>query len=81
MIFTWDQILPSAVESLPPLHQEIVMYLMAQPGKKRLSYAHAMKTWGLDREQFDRELGNALGAMRRYLRRLGLRSACDLELR
>lgn len=82
MIFTtWDQILPSAIDSLPPLHREIVICVMGQPGKRRLSYAHAMQTWNLDRDQFDRELGCALDAIRRYLRRFGIVDAADLELR
>jgi len=37
MIFEWCQILPAAIESLPPLHQELVIYVMAIPGKKRFS--------------------------------------------
>jgi len=80
VIFTWEQILPSAVRSLPQLHQEIVAYLITQPGKKRLSYAHALETWNLDREQFDRELASALHAIRQYLRRWGIGGAGDLEL-
>ena len=75
---TWDQILPSAIDSLPPLHREIVAYLMAQPGRKRLSYSHVLKTWNLDREQFDRELESALHAIRQYLRRFGIVNAADL---
>ena len=79
MIFDWSQILPGAIESLPPLRQELVTYVMAIPGKKRPSYTHAKKTWALGRNEFDAELESAFDAIRLYLRRFGLASSSDLE--
>lgn len=71
--------LPAAIESLSPLHRDILMQMMNVPGKRRLSYAHASRTWGLNREQFDAEIGKAVYAIRLYLRRFGITSAADLE--
>ena len=49
MLFTtWDEILPTAIRSLTPLHQEIIGHLMTRPGRQRPSSAHAVRTWGLD---------------------------------
>jgi hypothetical protein len=79
MILDWSQLLPSAVQALPPLHRDIVRCFMNQPGKRRLSYKLAYETWSLNREEFDTELGYALAAIRQYLYRLGLTSAIDLE--
>jgi hypothetical protein len=79
VIYDWSEILPGAIESLPPLHQELVLYVMAIPGKKRPSYTHAAKTWALGREQFDMELEFAFNAIRLYLKRFGLASMSDLE--
>lgn len=80
MLFTaWDQVLPAAIETLPPLHQELVSYLLSLPGKRKPSYVQAKKVWSLDRQQFDLELGLALAGIRQHLRRFGIRSADDLE--
>ena len=81
MIFNWDEILPAAIERLPPLHREILMYVILQPGKRRLSYAHANEKWGLTRAEFDVELAEAYGSVRRYLRRYGLHGPDDMEFR
>ena len=81
MIFAWAEILPAAIERLPQLQREIMMYVTSQPGKRRPSYAYAVERWGLTRAEFDVELAEAYGSIRRYLRRYGLDSAYDLELR
>ena len=81
MIYAWSEILPAAIERLPPLQREILMYVTSQPGKRRPSYAYALKTWGLGREQFDAELGSAISAIRLYLGRFGVTAVTDLELR
>jgi hypothetical protein len=78
MIFAWAEILPTAIERLPPLHREILMYVMNQPGKRRPSYAYASERWGLTRAEFDVELAEAYASVRQYLRRYGLDSADDL---
>jgi hypothetical protein len=79
MVFAWTEILPAAIRSLPPLHQEIVRHVMEIPGTKGRSYAHARRTWNLDRNGFNLELGCALAALRLYFRRYGITSAADLE--
>jgi hypothetical protein len=79
MVFTWTEVLPAAIRSLPPLHQEIVGHIMELPGKNQRSYAHARRAWNLDRDGFNRELGCALAALRQYLRGQGITSAADLE--
>jgi hypothetical protein len=81
VIFTWTEILPAAIRSLSPLHQEIVGHVMEVPGKKRRSSAPARQAWNLDRDGFNRELGFALAALRLYLRRYGIASAADLDIR
>ena len=81
VIFAWNEILPAAIETLPPLRRELVGYVMGQPGKQRLSYAYAMRTWGLSREQFTVELQSAYSAIRLYLGRHGITNAADLESR
>lgn len=80
MIFQWDEILQPAIETLPSLHQEIVIYVMEQPGKRKPTYKHARATWNLDRDQFDRERAYAFGALRRYLNRFGLTKTGDLKM-
>ncbi|MCZ2154060.1 MAG: hypothetical protein LC114_09205 [Bryobacterales bacterium] len=79
MLHEWKQILPSAIESLSPLHRELVSYVMALPGTKRPSYLHAKTAWTLSREQFDTELEVALSTIRLFLRRYGLENTADLE--
>jgi len=79
MVFTWTEVLPAAIRSVSPLHQEIVGHIMELPGTKERSYAHARQAWNLDRDGLNRELGCALAALRRYLRRYGITSAADLE--
>jgi hypothetical protein len=79
MIFAWNEILPTAIERLPRLQREIVRYVMSQPGKRRPSYAYANERWGLDRVEFDLELAEAYGSVRRYLLQHGLVGAYDLD--
>ncbi len=81
MIFrTWDEILPAAIENLAPLKKEIVLAILNQPGKRKLSYAEAKQRWDLDRKEFDRELAAAFDGLRRYLSRFGLNAASDLQM-
>jgi hypothetical protein len=79
MIFTWAEILPAAIERLPPLQRELVRYVIGQPGKRRPSSAYASERWGLTRAEFDVELAEAYASLRHHLRRYGLDSADDLE--
>jgi hypothetical protein len=79
VILTWTEILPAAIRSLSPLHQEIVEHVMETPGTKGRSSAHARQAWNLDRAALNRELGCALAALRLYFRRNGITSAADLE--
>ena len=79
MVFTWTEILPAAIRSLSPLHQEVVGHVMELPGKKQRSSAHARQALNLDRDGFKRELGCALAALRLYFRRYGITTAVDLE--
>ncbi len=81
MLLDWSDILPAAIASLSPLRQEIVIYILRQPGRQRPSYAHALRTWSLDRKQFDIELHAAYSGIRQYLRRYGLDASSDLQFR
>jgi hypothetical protein len=81
MIFTWDEILPAAIERLPPLHRELIRYVMLQPGRQRPSYTYANERWGLGREQFEAELGCAFAAIRQYLGRYGIMTAVRVGIR
>jgi hypothetical protein len=81
MLSMWDEILPAALDNLPTIQYEIVSYVMSQPGKRRPSYRYASDRWGLTRGEFDVELGEAYGSVRRYLRRHGLDGVDDLEFR
>ncbi len=81
MIFTWNEILPAAIERLPPIQRELVRYVMSQPGKQRPSYRYANERWGLAKQEFQVELAEAYGSMRRYLGQYGLDAAGDLEFR
>jgi hypothetical protein len=58
MVFTGTEVLPAAIRSVPPLHQEIVGHIM----------------------EFS-EAGCALAALRLYVRRYGITSAADLDIR
>ena len=80
ILFEWQEIIPTAMQTLNPFHRVLVCYVMNQPGKRRPSYKHALKTWSLDRDQFDRELANAFCALRIYLKRLGVTNSADLDI-
>jgi pimeloyl-ACP methyl ester carboxylesterase len=73
--------LPAAIERLPPLQQELVRYVMLQPGKQRPSYAYVNERWGLAKAEFDVALAEAYGTVRRYLRQNGLEGAGDMKFR
>ncbi len=79
MLFRWDQILPTAIESLSPLHRDILLYVMNVPG--RPTYKYAAETWKLSHQQFDAELEAAYCAIRHHLRRYGISASSDLEFR
>lgn len=79
MIFEWNEVLPAAIENLTPLHQELIVYIMGQPGKRRPSYTHAHRRWNLNCDQFNAELQYAYSAIRHYLRRFGLTTSADLD--
>ena len=79
IIFEWHQILPAAIESLSPLHRDIVTYIINLPGKRRPSYRHAQETWSLDREHFDIELRYAYEAIRLHLLKFGVSKIADLD--
>jgi hypothetical protein len=81
MIYAWSEILPAAIERLPPIQRELVRYVMSQPGKRRPSYAYVSERWALTGERFDEELAAAYASLRHHLRRYGLDGADDLELR
>lgn len=80
MLTTWTEILPDAIRSLRPLHQEIILYIMNLPGHRKPTNVYAMKTWNLGREQFFHELGYALDEIRRYLGQHGITRPDDLTL-
>ena len=79
MVFTWTEVLPAAIRSLPPLHQQIVLHMMELPGEKQRSSAHARRAWNLDRDGFNRKLGCALATLRLYLGRYGITAVADSE--
>ena len=53
--------------------------LMTRPGKKRASYAYALRTWNLTRNAFDAELGAALEDVKGNLVQMGIHSYTDLS--
>ena len=81
MLLDWHDILPAAIRSLTPLHQEIITHLMNRPGKQRPSCTYAAKNWGIDRDTFEVELQSAFLALRQYMKRYGLTGLSDLALR
>ena len=81
MIFAWNQILPTAIERLPPIQRELVRYVMLQPGQRRPSYAYASERWGLAKRELDVALQEAYGSLRQYLGQYGLEGAGDLDFR
>jgi hypothetical protein len=80
VITSWNQILPDAIRSLRPLHQEIVLYVMNLPGKRRPSGAYAAQVWRLSREDFFDELRYAFSEIQFYLELHGIKNSGDLTL-
>jgi hypothetical protein len=80
VITTWNDILPDAIRSLTPLHQEIVLYIMNLPGRRKPSGVYATKTWNLSREQFFNEFEYTVNEIRRYLEQQGLSGPGVLRL-
>lgn len=80
MLFEWTQVLPAAISDLTPLHREICGYLLTLAGKKRPSYSHAHRTWGLSKVAFDAELDSIATTLRRALERRGIRQFADLDI-
>ncbi len=79
MLTSWQELLPSALDDLNPLHRDILSYIMNLPGKQRISYAHAERTWSLDRATFDAEVAYACSSVRQRLKRYGLTGSGDLD--
>lgn len=79
MLTHWQEILPSAINDLNPLHRDILAYIMTLPGKRRISYSHANRTWNLDRDAFDAEVGYAFRSVRQHFKRYGLSGSVDLD--
>jgi hypothetical protein len=79
MFTYWQEIFPTALDDLNPLHRDIVMYIMALPGKRRISYSHAKRIWNLDRDAFDAEVGYAFRIMLQHFKRHGLSGSADLD--
>lgn len=79
ILLDWTQILPSAVQTLRPLHRELVSYVINLRGKSKPSYKQASQQWNLSRDEFDQELASAFSEIRHHLSRYGLRSSGDLK--
>jgi hypothetical protein len=79
MLTHWQEILPAVIESLNPLHREILIYVMGLPGKRKPADIHAKRTWNMGRAEFDRELEVAFTTMRRYFMRYALSCSTDLD--
>lgn len=79
MFTHWKEILPSTIVELSPLHRDIIMYIMSLPGKRRISYGHAKRTWNLDRSAFDAELAQAFRLVRQQMHRYGITGSGDLD--
>lgn len=80
MLFDWTEILPAAVLDLSPLRQEICSYLLSLTGKQKPGYTHAMKTWGLKKNDFDNELAATMTELRNNLNRRGVHRFQDLDI-
>jgi hypothetical protein len=74
-------VLPIALKDLKPFHQELIGYVVNLQGKRRPTYTHARRTWGLDKNEFDLNLHAAFSAVRDSLKRRGIRQLADLEMR
>ena len=79
-IFDWNQILPSAIQDLSPLHRDILGYIANLPGRRKPSFSHSVKTWGLNRDEFIYELDVALTHIRANLKRSGVHKFSDLDI-
>jgi hypothetical protein len=81
MFTEWSDIFTAAIQTLTPLHREIVTKTMQIPGKRtRLFYREALNLWSLDRKGFDIQREAAFEAVRLYLLRHGLTAQHDLML-
>lgn len=82
MFIEWTDIFTAAIQTLPPLHREIVIRTMEIPGKRRrLFYCEGKAFWQLDRGEFDRHRDAAFESVRIFLARHGLSSPGDLVAR
>jgi hypothetical protein len=80
LLSDWTELLPAVLLDLCPLHKEISSYLLSQTGKRRPTYCHALKTWGLAKRDFDHELATTMSALRNGLKRRGVHRFQDLDL-
>lgn len=76
-----SDLLSAAIQTLPPLQQDIVLRTMDLPGKRtRLFRSEALKIWNLSPGEFDRHREAALRSLRLYLSRHGVAGIADLDL-
>jgi hypothetical protein len=80
LLSDWIEILAAALLDLCPLHREISSYLLSLTGKRKPTYTHAFKTWGLAKNDFDNELASTMTALRNGLKRRGVHRFQDLDL-
>lgn len=80
MIFTWNQILPAAIRTLNPVHQEIVRYLIEKPSKQAATKMDILAKWNLSTNQFQNELNSAISEIRQHFARYDINGFGDLEL-
>jgi hypothetical protein len=82
MFTNWTDVLTAAIQTLPPLHHDILVRTMELPGKrKKLQYTEASRIWNLDPDEFNRQRDAAFEAVRLYLVRHGVTCPGDLVLR
>ena len=79
MFTHWQELLPAALDEIKPLHRDILLHIMNLPGKQRISYNYAERTWSLDRAAFDTEVACACSSVRHHLKRHGITGSGDLD--
>jgi len=80
MLTHWKNFFDIAIQTLPPLHQDIVARTMDLPGKRTcLSYKEASRLWHLDRLEFDLQRRAAFESMRISVMQHGLSCPGDLS--